>query len=102
MTKGMLPPKEEAHWRAPPWEHDEPHPEPNEVVTFLMFYECGLGHPAHRFLLGLLNEWKVELQHLNPNRVPHIAGFITLCEAFLGIDSEVNMFKPHSPDGPCR
>ena len=37
----------------------------------------------HWFLRGLLNEWGLELQHLNPTRVLHVAGFITVCEAFL-------------------
>jgi hypothetical protein len=42
-------------------EHEEPHPDPGEIVSFLMFHECGLGHPVHLFLLSLLNEWVVEL-----------------------------------------
>ncbi|RLN28129.1 hypothetical protein C2845_PM05G20460 [Panicum miliaceum] len=50
----------------------------------------------HPFLLGLLNEWEVELQHLNPNRVLHIAGFVTLCEGFLGIDPHANLFRTFS------
>jgi hypothetical protein len=40
-------------------------PEPSEIVSFLAFHERALGYPAHPFLLGLLNEWEVELQHLN-------------------------------------
>jgi hypothetical protein len=30
---------------------------------------------VHLFLLGLLHEWEVELQHLNPNGVLHIMGY---------------------------
>ncbi|RLN22071.1 hypothetical protein C2845_PM07G23000 [Panicum miliaceum] len=30
-AKGFFPPKEVAGWRAPPPEHEEPHPEPHEV-----------------------------------------------------------------------
>ena len=50
------------------------------MVSFLTFHERGLGYPAHWFLRGLLNEWGLELQHLNPAGVLHIAGFITVCE----------------------
>ena len=58
--KGMLPPKEVAHWRAPTGE-DFPQPRSSEVVSFLAFHERGLGYPAHWFLHGLLNEWGLEM-----------------------------------------
>jgi len=32
------------------------------------------------------------LQHLNPTRVLHIAGFVTICEAFLKMESHVDLF----------
>jgi hypothetical protein len=67
-------------------------PEPSEIVSFLAFHERALGYPAHPFLLGLLNEWEVELQHLNQNGVLHIAGFVTLYEGFVGIDPHANLF----------
>ena len=65
----------------------------NEVVSFLAFHECGLGYSAHWFLRGLLNEWGLELQHLNPTRVLHVAGFITVCEAFLGMEPHMDLFR---------
>jgi hypothetical protein len=34
----------------------------------------------------------VELQHLNPNGVLHVTGFVTLYEGFLRIDPHVNIF----------
>ena len=63
-----------------------------EVVSFLAFHECGLGYPTHWFLCKLLNEWGLELQHLNPTRVLHTASFVTICEAFLGMEPHVNFF----------
>ena len=62
------------------------------MVSFLTFHERGLGYPAHWFLRGLLNEWGLELQHLNPTGVLHIAGFITVCEAFLGMEPHMDFF----------
>ena len=45
-VKGFLLPKEVAHWRTLGRE-EFPQPQPNEVVSFLAFHECGLGYPAH-------------------------------------------------------
>ena len=62
------------------------------MVSFLAFHERGLGYPAYWFLRRLLNEWGLELQHLNPTGVLHIAGFITVCEAFLGMEPHMDFF----------
>ena len=90
--KGFLSPKEVAHWRAPGRE-DFPQPRPGKVVSFLAFPERGLGYPVHWFLRELLNEWGLELQHLNPTGVLHIVGFVTVCEAFLGMEPHVDFFR---------
>jgi hypothetical protein len=92
-AKGLRPPKAVAHWRAPPVEHEEPMPEDGKIMSFLTFHECGLGCPVHPFLLGLLHKWELELQHLNPNGVLHITGFVTLYEGFLGIDPHMSLFR---------
>ena len=92
-AEGAIPSNEVAHWRAPPPEDVLPHPRSGEVVTFRIFYARGLGHPAHAFLMGLFEEWKIELQHLNPIGLLHIANFVTVCEAFLGIDKHVDLFR---------
>ena len=89
--KWFLPSKEVAHWRSPIGE-DFPLPQAGEVVSFLAFHERGLGYPAHWFLHGLLNEWGLELQHLNPTGVLHIAEFVTVCEALLGMERHVDFF----------
>ena len=51
------------------------------------------GPSTHQFLHGLLNEWGLELQHLNLTGVLHIAGFITVCEAFLRMGPHVDLFR---------
>jgi hypothetical protein len=58
------------------------------VVSFVHFHERGFASPSHRFRRGLLNYYKIEMQHLNPNGIQHITAFVTLCEGYLGI-------KPH-------
>ena len=62
------------------------------MVSFLTFHERRLRYPTHWFLCRLLNEWGLELQHLNPTGVLHIAGFITVCEAFLGMEPHIDLF----------
>ena len=54
--KGLLPPKEVAHWRAPTSREAISRLRSDEVVSFLAFHERGLGYPAQWFLRGLLNE----------------------------------------------
>ena len=64
-----------------------------EVVSFLAFHEHRLGYPMHWFLHGLLNEWGLELQHLNPTGVLHIASFVTVCKAFLRMEPHMDLFR---------
>jgi hypothetical protein len=90
---GSFPPQGESHWRVPPRGCTTPAPEEGEVVVFVSFFESGLGLPAHPFLRGLLNHYKVELHHLNPNGVRQIAAFVTFCEAFLGVEPNFVLWK---------
>jgi hypothetical protein len=63
-----------------------PAPPAGFLVMFLSFLFRGLSLPAHEFLHGLLFVYSVQLHQLTPNSLLHIACFITICEAFLGID----------------
>ena len=91
--KGLLPSKKVAYCRAPAPREVVPQPQASEVVSFLAFHERGLGYPAQWFLCGLLNEWGLELQHLNLTGVLHITSFVTICEAFLRMELHVDLFR---------
>jgi hypothetical protein len=52
-----------------PDDHDSLVPLAGYVVSFIPFHERGLMSSPHRFLRGLLDYYKVELQHLNPNGI---------------------------------
>jgi hypothetical protein len=69
------------------------HPQPSFRMIFLAFIFSGLSRPAHEFLRGLLFVYGVQLHQLTPNSILHIACFITLCEAFLGINSHWGLWK---------
>jgi hypothetical protein len=49
--------------------------------------------PPHLFLHSLLWYYGLELHHLTPSGVLHIAIFVTLCEAYLGVDPNLNLWK---------
>ena len=37
--------------------------------------------------------YKIELQHLNPNGIQHMAAFVMLCEGFLGISPHFDLWR---------
>ena len=80
-----------------PGDENEPAPLEGYVVSFAIFHEQGFAVPTHRFLRGLLDYYQVELQHLTPNGVQHMAAFVALCEGFLGIDPHFDLWRTFSP-----
>ena len=79
-------------WRLP-GDEDVSSPLDGYIVSFAHFHKQGFATPAHKFLQGLLHYYKVELQHLNPNGIQHIAAFIALCEGFLGISPHFDLWR---------
>jgi len=75
-----------------PSEEEMPSLPDGYVVSFVHFHEHGFTTPAHRFLQGLLHYYKIELQHLNPNGIQHMAAFIAMCEGFLGISPHFDLW----------
>jgi hypothetical protein len=66
---------------------------PGYRVMFLTFLLRGLSLPSHEFLRGLLFVYGLQLHQLTLNSLLHIACFIILCEAFLGIDPHWVLWK---------
>ena len=91
--KGLLRPRTEAmEWLVPQGE-SVPAPPDGYVVSFVAFHERGFGTPAHPFLRGILFKYELELQHLNPTGVQHMAVFAAFCEGFLGIEPHFGLWK---------
>ena len=57
------------------------------------FLPRGFGFPIHDFVRGLLFAYGIQIHDLNPNSVLSIASFIVLCECFLGIAPNWNLWK---------
>jgi hypothetical protein len=70
-----------------------PSPPAGFRVMFVAFLLHDLSLPTNEFLRGLLFMYGVQLHQLTPNSLLHIACFITLCEAFLGIDPHWILWK---------
>jgi hypothetical protein len=70
-----------------------PSPTEGYVVSFTAFYKPGFSVPPHPFLRSLLRNYGLELHHLTLFGVLHIAIFITLCEAYLGVDPDLDLWK---------
>ena len=79
-------------WLLPGEEHLSLPPD-GYVVSFVHFHERGFTTPAHKFLRGLLHYYKIEVQHLNPNGIQHMAMFVALCEGFLGISPHFDLWR---------
>ncbi len=92
VKEGVLPEKEVIGWRAAGGEAF-PTANTGEIVVFESFFYRGFSVPTNRFFRGLLHFYKIELVHLNPNSVLHIAAFIHLCEAYLGIEPHFALFR---------
>ena len=40
-----------------------------------------------------IHYYKIELQHLNPNGIQHMAVFVAMCEGFLGINPHFDLSR---------
>ncbi|KAK1665043.1 hypothetical protein QYE76_053202 [Lolium multiflorum] len=70
-----------------------PRPPKGFTVMFTAFLFRGLSLPAHEFLRSLLFFYGIQLWQLTPNSILHLSIFITVCEAFLGIDPHWGLWR---------
>jgi hypothetical protein len=63
------------------------------VVACAVFYEWGFGVLTHQFLRSLLQFYGLEPHHLTPLGILHMAAFVTLCEAYMGIEPHFNLWN---------
>jgi hypothetical protein len=63
------------------------------VVSFVAFHERGFSVPASQFIRGVLFEYGLQLQHLNPNNMQQMAVFEAMREGYLGISAHWHLFQ---------
>ena len=93
VSKGLIRPLTAAREWIIPQGESEPAPPPGYVVAPVSFFERGFWVPPHWFLRGSLFEYGIELHHLTPNGLVYIAGFVALCEGYLGIEPNWDLFR---------
>jgi hypothetical protein len=62
-------------------------------MVCVAFYEWRFGMPSHRTLHSLLRSYGLELHHPTPSGILHMAAFVTLCEAYIGIEPLLNTWS---------
>jgi hypothetical protein len=65
----------------------------HESVIYVPFLLRGLGLPISPFFHGLLDFYRLNLTHLNPNSILQISIYVHLCEAFLGVLPHFGLWK---------
>jgi hypothetical protein len=92
VSEGLLQEKSLVNWR-PSFCEPLPMENVDEIISFYHFSEQGLALPSCSFFRGLLYFYGLELHHLNPNSICHIALFIHFFEAFLEIEPHWDLFR---------
>jgi hypothetical protein len=89
---GVLPPRELCSWRIC---HGVtvPTEDAHESVIYVPFLLRGLALPISPFFRGLLDFYRLNLTHLNPNSILQISIYVHLCEAFLGVLPHFGLWK---------
>ena len=99
-TKGFLPPAYMVPVRAGLATYNGgeqaesfPCPSMGERVCLVPYLLRGLGFPIHPFLRGLLEFYGLQLHNLTTASILHIAGYVALCELFLGCEAHFELWK---------
>ena len=88
---GLLQSQAVIQWRAGEGD-DYPFEGTLETIVFRDFVECGLVVPVSEFFHDLLHFWGIQLHHLTPQSILHLAIFTHFREAFLGILPHFHLF----------
>jgi hypothetical protein len=91
VLNGMLQDQMRIQWKSCHGQ-DFPMEGKEEIVPFKSFVKRGFAEPVSEFVQELLWSYQLELHHLTPNGVSHIAIFAHFFETFLGIEPSVDFF----------
>lgn len=63
------------------------------MVIWAHFIKRGITVPTSDIFKGILKFYELQLVHLNPNGILHIAIFVHLCEVYLAIPPNFDLFR---------
>jgi hypothetical protein len=90
--EGRIAAKDISRWRVDPGAA-MPGPSDGEIVMLKSHIDRGLSLPPSYFLKGVLRHYRLQLHHIAPNSFTVIAGFVALCEGYLGINPRGDLFR---------
>jgi hypothetical protein len=73
-------------------EIDVPTVKSSTILCFESQLAAGLGHPPSKFLCSIMNYLGYSLVYLNANVVSALSSFVMLCECWLRIPPDTNLF----------
>ena len=71
----------------------EPEPVLGRMVAIEDYILYGFLPPPSEFLLLVLNFYGLSLLHLNPNSIAFLSIFSHLCEAYIGVEPFLDLFR---------
>jgi Putative gypsy type transposon. len=71
----------------------EPEPVLGRMVAVEDYILCGFLPPPSEFFLLVLNFYGLSLLHLNPNSIAFLSIFSHLCEAYIGVEPFLDLFR---------
>jgi hypothetical protein len=89
--EGRIAAKEISRWRVDPGAA-MPAPSDGEIVMLKSRIDRGFSLPPSYFLKGVLRHYRLQLHHIASNSFTIIAGFVMLCEGYLGINPRRDLF----------
>ena len=72
----------------------EPQPQEGKRVVFFSHFKRGFGLPASTFFHAFLSFFGLQPHHLGANAVLQLSGFANLCEGYLGVEPDVELWSP--------
>nr|AAT76361.1 putative gypsy-type retrotransposon protein [Oryza sativa Japonica Group] len=87
---GALPGRENAEREAG---GTNPQPILGRMVVIEDYVVCGFLSSPSEFLLLVLNFYGLSLLHLNPNSIAFLSVFVHLCEAYIGVEPFLDLFR---------
>jgi hypothetical protein len=87
-------------WMVPLASHREPNPSYGYIISFIRLHERVFTTTASRFMQGLCHHNRVQLHNFAPNAISQAATFVGVCEGFLGIPVNWDLWV-HSSARSC-
>jgi hypothetical protein len=88
--EGALPGRDKAEREAG---GTNPQPLLGRMVVIEDYIVCGFLPPSSEFLLLVLNFYGLSLLHLKPNSIAFLSVFVHLCEAYIGVEPFLDLFR---------